>query len=31
MGDVAKGAKFFKTKCAQCHVLGAVIYLNIFF
>ena len=23
MGDVAKGAKIFKTKCAQCHVVGA--------
>lgn len=22
MGDVAKGAKIFKTKCAQCHVVG---------
>mmetsp|Transcript_2967 Transcript_2967/g.4495 ORF Transcript_2967/g.4495 Transcript_2967/m.4495 type:complete len:105 (-) Transcript_2967:131-445(-) len=21
MGDVAKGAKIFKTKCAQCHVV----------
>ena len=23
MGDVAKGAKIFKTKCAQCHVVEA--------
>eukprot|EP01006_Ploeotia_vitrea_P016445 TRINITY_DN47117_c0_g1_i2.p1 TRINITY_DN47117_c0_g1~~TRINITY_DN47117_c0_g1_i2.p1 ORF type:complete len:105 (-),score=2.72 TRINITY_DN47117_c0_g1_i2:200-514(-) len=23
MGDAAKGAKIFKTKCAQCHVVGA--------
>jgi cytochrome c len=23
MGDVAKGAKIFKTKCAQCHVTAA--------
>ena len=23
MGDVARGAKIFKTKCAQCHVVGA--------
>ena len=23
MGDVAKGSKIFKTKCAQCHVVGA--------
>jgi hypothetical protein len=30
MGDVAKGAKIFKTKCAQCHVLGAVIFSFIF-
>ena len=22
MGDVAKGAKIFKTKCAQCHVVA---------
>lgn len=21
MGDVAKGAKIFKTKCAQCHTV----------
>ena len=21
MGDAAKGAKIFKTKCAQCHVV----------
>jgi len=23
MGDVAKGAKIFKTKCAQCHTVAA--------
>lgn len=23
MGDVAKGAKIFKTKCAQCHTVEA--------
>jgi cytochrome c len=23
MGDVAKGAKIFKTKCAQCHTIEA--------
>ncbi len=23
MGDVAKGAKIFKTKCAQCHTVVA--------
>ena len=23
MGDAAKGAKIFKTKCAQCHVVAA--------
>ena len=23
MGDAAKGAKIFKTKCAQCHVVEA--------
>ena len=24
MGDAAKGAKIFKTKCAQCHVVEKV-------
>jgi cytochrome c2 len=24
MGDVAKGAKIFKTKCAQCHTVEKV-------
>lgn len=24
MGDAAKGAKVFKTKCAQCHVVEKV-------
>mmetsp|Transcript_34382 Transcript_34382/g.70910 ORF Transcript_34382/g.70910 Transcript_34382/m.70910 type:complete len:105 (-) Transcript_34382:60-374(-) len=23
MGDIAKGAKIFKTKCAQCHTVAA--------
>ena len=26
MGDVAKGAKIFKTKCAQCHTVEAVFF-----
>lgn len=29
MGDVAKGAKIFKTKCAQCHTVEKVNYFSI--
>ena len=27
MGDVAKGAKIFKTKCAQCHTVEGKLLL----
>jgi hypothetical protein len=29
MGDAAKGAKIFKTKCAQCHVVEKVRELGL--
>lgn len=28
MGDVAKGAKIFKTKCAQCHTVEGKDFFN---
>ena len=27
-GDSGKGAKIFKTKCAQCHVVSSLLYFH---